>query len=182
MGWVASTYKNSEKLLTSIDKYHEEVFPRHRMYRHRDHSKDILKKEWEKFSGDVMAEYNKERAHTQTECLFCYEDGHAMLRELVKKNADVRILSFGDEGYQRFKMSLCSVISALSLPVHIVEQPKKYYFTKHHPSDVCVLVDDKPDLDLPSNTTHILIDRNRKHSASEGTHIVTDLREVCTLI
>jgi hypothetical protein len=179
MRWVAGRFKNASDYIATIDKYHEVLSPHHRRYQHDQHTKDMLGVEWHRFSGEIVKAYNEERKRVQKKCLFCYADGHSMLRYLTTKNYDVRILSFGDEGYQRFKMSLCEVIRTLHIPIHVVLQPKRHYFAQHHQEGEYVLIDDKPHLELPKNTTHILIDRAKKHTQDgAGDVVVPSLRVI----
>lgn len=151
------TYKKS------IDDYHEVMSPVLRMYRHEDHFYELTGTSWSYWAG-----YIKRKTRGKS-CLFCYEDSHAFLYQATRDHKDVRILSFGNGDYQRFKMSMCRVIGELDLPIHIVTQPKTVFLQDYF-SDASsgILVDDKYPLRLPANIKHVLIDRGGKYAAASS--------------
>ncbi len=168
--------KQSGDYSKDVDAYHERLTPILRLYRHNDHFKDATQREWAYFAGELKA-----RLRGQV-CPFCYEDAHEFLRRAVESGADVRLLSFGDGEYQRFKIGLCAEIRKLDIPIHIVDRPKREFLAEHFGAIRGVLVDDKYPLDLPDNITHILIDRKgiyREQSAHDPRIItVTTLKEI----
>lgn len=159
LGWLeefaAETGVLDPRLLETADKYHDQKGENLRLYRHRDHVADALGLEWEYFSGEV------ERAVAEQELDFCYPDAHAFLEQAAAGQPEARILTYGDGEYQRFKIGTCQVVRDLRLSVHVVQEPKADFLSRHFGESMVrgVLVDDKHPLHLPPNWAHLWLDR-----------------------
>jgi hypothetical protein len=155
-------------MLNSIDAYHDEIRPRHRVYGHIKHYKEKGSVDWHHVSGIIA------RAYPKQECMFCYDDAHILIDHLSKTHNDVRILSFGDEAYQRFKMSFCKKIRDLNIPIHVVTEPKRVYFkTYTQQNQKYLLVDDKADLGLAVHVDHAHIDRTKQEERTKKGNIIS---------
>jgi hypothetical protein len=125
------------------------------LYAHKKHVLDTVGVEWSVLSGLVQEEVGRQGAH------FCYADAHEFLDSATTDFSSVRILTYGREAYQRYKIGLCP--QTATLPVHVVCEPKRDFLASNFPvsSGVSgVLVDDRKDLCLPSNWRHVWINRS----------------------
>ena len=84
---------------------------------------------------------------------------------------DVRILTFGNEPYQRLKFALAPGIVE-KLPVVIICERKADYLASAHAEQLGWLVDDKPDQRLPIGFTEINLDRTAQLPVSNGSGYV----------
>lgn len=143
-------------LLATIDDYHEDKGDKMRLYRHKEHIEDATGLKWSVLSADI------EQAAGKLGKDFCYPDAHEAIFKLSQKYNNVRILTYGDDEYQRYKIRTCSVISALNIPIHVVGEHKRDFLKKQFGDTHTrgVLVDDKHPLNLPDNWQHIWIHRN----------------------
>jgi hypothetical protein len=147
--------------MESFDSYHDVMDGFHRLYRHDDHIREQAGMEWSMISGVIS-----ERA-SQLSLDFCYDDAHRFSEEAVASGAIVRLLTYGDEAYQRYKISLCKEVAAL--PVHVVREPKAKFLERHFGGSTTrgILVDDKAPLHLPSNWEHAWINRDNRRVDTE---------------
>lgn len=168
--------KNS--LISSLDKYHASKGANLRLYNHRGHITYATGMEWSYVAGviDTMLQGQKND--------FCYPDAHALLRSLTQKNNDVRILTYGDGEYQRFKIRTCREIAQLHIPVHVVQTAKSIFLQTYF-SDASIrgiLADDKYPLHLPDNWHHAHINRsNSSFLYDRGTTPLASLQQLATI-
>lgn len=182
LGWLekyaAETGDVDPCLLGTIDQYHDQKGENMRLYRHRDHIADILGLSWERLSGDV------ERAVYDHNLDFCYPEVHEFWDWALGQGADVRVLTYGDGEYQRFKLGTCQYLAGLRVPVHVVQEPKGEFLAREF-GDAGVsglLVDDKHPLYLPDNWQHARVDREEHDAAgtvlADGAAVVNNLTGV----
>lgn len=169
-GAKAGVYKQT------VDKFHTQVDDLLRLYRHEEHIEFASKKSWAYLSGEI------EQALSRGNHDFCYSDTHAFLQKIVKTYKDVRILTYGNGEYQRYKINLCRFLSALRIPVHVVNQPKRQFLSAHFGKIAGILIDDKYPLDLPTNWTHFWINRKGKvnhtaYTAKDNAFEITTLNQ-----
>ena len=129
------------------------------LYSHKKHIKETLGLDWDLVSGVVAEEVRRQGVD------FCYPDAHEFLEEATAHLSTVRILTYGKEAYQRYKISLCSEIARL--PVHVVEEPKRLFLEREFRQSAGVrgvLIDDRPLLNLPPNWLHVWINRQNDES------------------
>lgn len=91
---------------------------------------------------------------------------------------DVRILTFGNEPYQRLKLSLTPEF--MKLPIMIIREPKAEYLGWAHEAQQGWLVDDKPDQRLPVGFKEINLNRTSDLPIAQqsGYVIVNSLKHV----
>lgn len=147
-GTMPSSFQNS------FEGHHEEMPEGLRLYKHAGHIEQATGKSWAYVSGEI------ERACRADGKDFCYPEVHDVLLDLVKSREDVRILTFGDGEYQRFKISSCQLLRQSNIGIHVVREPKRIFLKREFPKSPGVLVDDKYPLNLPSNWLHIWITRH----------------------
>lgn len=142
----------------------------HGLYRHKQHALRTTGHEWSFISGVATDEVRQGEHH------FCHNDAHAAIARAVATGAEVRILTYGREAYQRFKISLCDEVARL--PVHVVTEDKgdflaRYFGGEHQHG---VLIDDKSpqDISLPPNWQHVWINRNGQPMPDEARCIEVD--------
>jgi len=83
-----------------------------------------------------------------------FEGASSLVSSLQTAGADVRVLTFGADDYQRFKAALCP--SLRGLPVTTTLLPKSELFEDS--DEECWLVDDKPIGDeLPGNVSFVQV-------------------------
>jgi hypothetical protein len=160
---------------SQIDAYHVLKAEKLRLYRHEAHIEAVTQRRWSFLSAEL------EKALKQRKRDFCYPEAHATLKRLVKLPLDIRLLTYGDGAYQRFKLNTCSLLSQLRLPVHVVDEPKRLFLEREFPKVQGILVDDKYPLRLPPNWQHVWINRHgviaaEKLAANE--HIIASLAEL----
>ena len=149
--------KTHASFTESINDYHD-VFsetPLMRFYHHAEHIQGVSEKPWDLMSGEI------EKLIHQQHKDFCFPDAHELLRWLGKQGYDVRILSFGDGEFQRFKLMICPYLSQNRLPIHVIKQFKKDFLKDNFKDTQGVLIDDRYPLDLPEGWTHIWLDRSK---------------------
>ncbi|HEX8763436.1 MAG TPA: HAD family hydrolase [Candidatus Saccharimonadales bacterium] len=99
---------------------------------------------------------------------YLYQDSSDFIRTVRHYGYRPKILSFGDERFQKLK--ILSVIPLLtganssSLDVIVIDHKKADYIRAHTPGQVGVLIDDVPNQKLPAGFTEINIDRRLKLS------------------
>ena len=79
---------------------------------------------WGLISGEL------EKEMSQGEYDFCYADAHDFIKRAVASDWDVRILTYGNGEYQRYKIKTCRLLSELRIPVHVVTEPKKDFLRR----------------------------------------------------
>jgi hypothetical protein len=93
------------------------------------------------------------------------------------------ILTFGNESYQRFKLSVCPELQ--HLPVTIIREMKADYITRHYNPHVALIDDKNLASELPDWVDFFLIDREQQlpvvqHSTQFTS--VSSLKELTTLL
>lgn len=159
-----------------FDRYHEMLDNGMRLYHNRAHVEELTGRRW-----DEMVPRIDEALEQAGRPDFCYEEVHQALGELTAIAADVRVVTFGQEAYQRYKINTCPVVSRL--PVHVVSEPKRLFLAREFNDGVGGrLVDDRYPLDLPPGWEHIWIDRENgpaaPHRLDDGTWQVGSLSQV----
>jgi hypothetical protein len=144
---VAGAFKDS------ADDFHTPIDEKHRLYRHAEHVKSVTKRNWSFISAEI------EKAWHDRHQDFCYPEVHKTLRELHKLPLDIRILTYGDAEFQRFKLNSCQVLHELRIPIHVVDEPKRLFLEREFAKERGILVDDKHPLQLPTNWLHLWLDR-----------------------
>lgn len=112
---------------------------------------------------------------------FRYEDS-AEAFAWLEAGHDVRILTFGNEPYQRLKLSLAPEF--LSLPIMIIRESKADYLGWAHATQQGWLVDDKPDQRLPIGFKEINLNRASDLPVAQqsGYVIVNSLKHVRNIL
>lgn len=151
-----------------------------RLYDNRRHIEEVTGRTWSFVSGAI-----ERRWHEAGEPDFCYPDVAKAINDLAEAHTPLSILTFGSEGYQRFKIGFCPILRGIS--VHVVEEPKRDYIAREFkPSELGVLIDDKPSLRLPSNWMHIWVNRRElvcePLQIEEGVWQVSDLDQAGQVI
>jgi hypothetical protein len=122
----------------------------------------------------IEAAVHEDLAHQQ----FLYDDSDEVFA-WQRAGHDVRILTYGNESYQRLKLGLVPTIVE-KLPVVIIRERKADYLGTAHAEQLGWLVDDKPDQRLPIGFKEINLDRTAELpvSNSSGYVIVNSLTHV----
>jgi hypothetical protein len=138
-----------------IDDFHTVLSdkPMHRLYRHEDHMTQTTTQSWRQVANLIKVWLKEQNLD------FCYPDAHDLLAWLITQPQDLRILTFGDQTYQHFKIQTCSYLSAKQIPIHVVLEDKAGYLKRHFTDGKGILVDDKYPLNLPANWHHIWLNR-----------------------
>lgn len=159
----------------NIDDYHTPMGENILLYHHAEHIGIVTKRPW----SFLSAELEKDLLKLPTD--FCYPEVHQTLRQLVKLPMDIRVLTYGDGAYQRFKLNTCSLLHEIRLPVHVVDEPKRDFLAREFRTEQGILVDDKYPLHLPSNWRHIWINRecnNQLVSPHEADSVIYNLSQL----
>lgn len=152
--------------------YHHSQGENLNLYDHETHTFKALGKEWSFMSGEF------EKALQEREGDFCYDDAHTLIEQAIEKGYDVRVLTYGNGEYQRYKIRTCKALSRHNIPVHVVTGPKREFLEKYFDDAMGgTLIDDKQPLRLPQSWKHIWI--NRKAIKPQALDI--GVREVTTL-
>ncbi len=134
---------------TTFEEHHTELENGMRLYDNRAHVEKVTGSTWSYVSGVIQR-----RWHEDGEPNFCYPEAGGVFQKLRELYPRLSVLTFGDEGYQRFKIGLCPILRDVTL--HIVEEPKREFIAREFPeTERGILVDDRPDLLLPKNWLHI---------------------------
>ena len=144
--------------MTSINAYHEvlQQVPLLRLYRHRDHYAHATKSGWQA----LWAEIHKQAKTSKAD--FSYPDAKRFIERVKSLGAEVKILTYGDQEYQLFKIASCTVSGMAHLETEVILEPKSSYIASTYAGTRGVLVDDKYPLSLPDGWVHIWIDRESK--------------------
>lgn len=152
--------------------YHHSQGENLNLYDHATHTKEATGKDWSFMSG----EFEKELQNYDRD--FCYDDAHALIEKALKQDYDVRVLTYGNGEYQRYKIRTCKALSAYNIPIHVVTGPKTDFLKKYFDDEIGgVLIDDKQPLHLPSSWQHVWINRKK----SDGNSLEERVQEIHTL-
>lgn len=166
----------SETFKSGFDDHHNYLPDGSRLYKHAEHIKQATGRDWSFVSGEI------ERACRIGELDFCYPEAHDVVSELTLSYDDVRILTFGDGEYQRFKINSCPLLRSSDLGIHVVNEPKATFLKRDFHAVPGVLVDDKYPLNLPAGWVHIWINRSDLIKApvlKKGSIVmISDLRQL----
>jgi hypothetical protein len=144
------------------EAFHIQLGENLRLYKHKEHMEATAGKDWSFISGEIELELK----HNQHD--FCYPEVHEFLKSVVDDpKFEVRILTYGNGEYQRYKLKTCRLITQLNIPVHVVDSPKGQFLGQHFGDAKGILIDDKYPLNLPPSWTHMFIDRKSKQSQPE---------------
>lgn len=104
------------------------------------------------------------------------------LHEWQKTDYEIRILTFGPEWVQRFKLQFAPRIA--QLPIDIILEPKNQFIARDYAGRSGLLVDDKRDLHLPPNFKEVWLDREdtMQNSQEYGIICVNSLTQVKELL
>jgi hypothetical protein len=165
----------------TVDSFHTDMGEKLRLYNHEDHILSASGKQWSYISGEFERELSKNNHD------FCYDDAHAFLHEITKSPYDVRILTYGNGEYQRYKIKTCKTLEKLHIPVHVVTQPKREFLAENFSEVAGILVDDKYPLNLPKKWTHFWINRAEqlsapKHDKKTDTVQISGLNQVSSML
>ncbi len=155
--YLAKTHGiDTRDYMSSFNDYHDvqDALGLLRLYRHEEHILDKTGLSWDMLSGEIEKIVKNESLD------FCYPEVHKFVAELSdKENVEIRLLTYGDADYQRFKIGLCKHLRGI--PIHVVHEPKGEFLEKHYNHDTTrgVLIDDKAPLIMPSNWQHLWINR-----------------------
>lgn len=164
------SYKNT------FQGFHQQLEDPHlRLFQHREHAKFATGRDWSVVSGEL------ENARKPSND-YCYDEVHDFLEWVTSQDADVRILTFGDGDYQRYKIRTCSALSRLHIPVHVVHEPKREFLAREFKGiDRGVLIDDKSPLNLPNNWHELWIYRkehlDQPRKLTEQRHQIHTLKQ-----
>jgi len=147
--------KGKGSFKAKMDNYHDIIseIPLLRLYKHEEHLRDTTNQTWFKVAKELQEQVDSQKLD------FCYPDTHELLKWLKSQPQDLRILTFGSDEYQRFKIDTCHCMKENHIPIHVVAESKADFLAKHFGKGRGVLVDDKYPLKLPKNWHHIWIDR-----------------------
>ncbi|MDO8336334.1 MAG: hypothetical protein Q7T74_06160 [Candidatus Saccharibacteria bacterium] len=145
----------------TMDEFHDTMddsgLLRLRMYRHRDHVKHATGHDWPVLKSEIELLLGQSGQH------FCYPDSHEFVIAALQAGfKQVRLLTYGSDEYQRYKISLCPIMKGLL--VDVVDRPKADFLAANFgdPSIQGILVDDKAPLGLPENWQHVWLNRTGK--------------------
>jgi hypothetical protein len=121
---------------------------------------------------------------------YLYQDSPEFMQSLVKNGYRPKILTFGEKRFQ-----LAKIYPTLKYFSHnhqfeiedviVVDKKKNEHINLYHKGQKGVLVDDKPDQDLPSEFTEIHINREFRLASpqiKENIAIVSDLTQARVII
>ncbi|MCW1908089.1 MAG: hypothetical protein KIH63_001970 [Candidatus Saccharibacteria bacterium] len=141
--------------MASINAYHEvlQQVPLLRLYRHRDHYAYTTKSGWQALSAEIHKQAKTSKAD------FSYPDAKRFIDVVNGFGVTVKILTYGDQEYQLFKIASCTVSGVAHLETEVILEPKSSYIASTYAGTRGVLVDDKYPLSLPDGWVHIWLDR-----------------------
>lgn len=121
---------------------------------------------------------------------YLYQDAVPFLRLLFDNGHNPKILTFGEEHFQLAKIKpvtryLMEVHDMPAIEVVVVSEKKYKIIKALHPSQKGVLIDDKPDQDLPYGFTEIHLQRGKDITAIDvksDVVIVSDLMQAAMVI
>lgn len=140
-------------LTSSMNDHYEYLDENTRFYQPAQHFQKVIGRSW----CYLYVELERELKRQQQD--FCYPEVHAVLKKLVKEHSDIRILTFGNGEYQRFKIHSCHVLQSMSLPIYVATEPKRDFLAREFGGEPGILVDDKYPLHLPLGWLHVWINR-----------------------
>ncbi|HSW81121.1 MAG TPA: hypothetical protein VLG40_01875 [Candidatus Saccharimonas sp.] len=140
-----------------------------RYYHFEEHVKHVLHKTADEITAKIRPRLEREN--------FLYPDTSELQNWQTRGDYQLRILSFGGEWLQKFKISLCPRIA--DLPADIILEPKNTFIAHNYSRANGFLVDDKRNLDLPRGFTEVWLRRELLQKTKEsGLIIVNSLIEV----
>ncbi len=137
--------------MESYHDHHKVVYGDLRLYHHNRHAKAVTGLPWKRV-GEVIS--------SSTHPHFCFAEVHAVLDLLSTQFEDIRLLTFGRDEFQRYKINLCDTLSTLD--IHVVGEPKGDFLAREFADEPGILVDDKYPLALPDHWQHIWINREEQ--------------------
>lgn len=117
---------------------------------------------------------------------YLYEDAKKLLeqRAVLEISYEVAVLTYGEAQYQQIKLDLVPEIA--DLPHFITQRLKTDFIAKQFIDRQGVLIDDKPDQDLPKGWTEVHINRQDgydiPHKVSESVYEVYLLTDFLNLL
>lgn len=114
----------------------------------------------------IEAVVREDLAHHQ----FLYDDSDEVFA-WQRAGYDVRILTYGNESYQRLKLGFAPNIVE-KLPVVIIRERKADYLASAHAEQLGWLIDDKPDQQLPTGFAEINLNRTAELPVARGSGYV----------
>lgn len=166
---------SSGHFFETLWNYHHSQGENLNLYDHKTHTKAAIGKEWSYMSGQF------EKALQKHDGDFCYDDAHQLIEEALQKGYDVRVLTYGDGEYQRYKIRTCRALSKHRIPVHVVTGPKTEFLKEYFDDEIGgTLIDDKQPLRLPKSWQHIWINRKKvkAQELEQGVKEVHTLKQV----
>jgi hypothetical protein len=112
---------------------------------------------------------------------FLFDDS-GELRSWQGWGYDVRILTFGNEPYQRLKLDLAPDLK--DVPIDIIQEPKRDFIARNYKGGRGWLIDDKIGQEIPKGFMEINIDRTAllPSRVQNGYGIVNNLKHVQDLL
>jgi hypothetical protein len=124
-----------------------------------------------------------------TENNYLYDDSPEFIQSLCGEGYKPHILSFGEARFQAMKIA--ATLGRLTgdtghqIGFDVVMRKKREHISEHHASERGVLIDDKPDQDLPDGFTEITLDRPAALETvrQQGSvYVASNLRQVTEII
>jgi len=112
---------------------------------------------------------------------FLYDDTTEIKKWQARGDYSVRILSFGGEWFQKFKISLSPAIA--TMPADVILESKSDFIAREFSGDGGFLVDDKRNPHLPRGFTEVLIQRGvLQKSKRNGLIVINSFIEVTEIL
>ncbi len=120
---------------------------------------------------------------------YLYEDSPEFMQALYDEGYTPHILSFGEERFQAIKIT--SSLGHLAgntnhkIGFDVIMRKKQGHIAERHPGGRGVLIDDRPDQDLPDGFAEITLDRSLglKRGRQKGAvYMVSDLGQAAAII
>lgn len=137
-------------------------------------------------AGVTLEQVSEHFARISANKDYLYEDARQLLTELRNMpDYEVEILTFGEERFQRFKLKLVPEVAGYRH--NIIQKLKTNFIAETFLGRQGVLIDDKPDQQLPEGWTEIHINRKAQTTheplqLSEHIWQITNLADAITLI
>jgi hypothetical protein len=126
---------------------------------------------------DIVKKYK----HKLSSNDYMYEDAKRLIydHQHLSESLDFGILTFGQELFQSFKISLCKELEHTK--AYITLLPKSEFISLYLPGIKGILIDDKIGQNLPRNWTEVNINRksqsNKPRKISREIYEINDLRQ-----
>lgn len=120
---------------------------------------------------------------------YLYEDSPAFVQSLCDEGYKPHILSFGEERFQSIKVT--SVLKHLvgktphEIGFDVIMRKKREHIIARHPGMRGVLIDDKPDQNLPAGFVEITLDRSLQLESARqngATYVAANLQQAAEII